>query len=215
MLTFSQSSFVALLAGLAALAALRWNLLRHRWLVAGAAIAAIALAAVFAKDLHLTSRHAVHRSSGGRLKLIRGGLRMLADRPLWGFGSGSFAKRFRERERVGSPQAASASHTTPVTVAAEQGAVGLAAYLLVIGSAFPLLFRGLAGLRGRDPPPRLVSRAFLAAAFSALVVHTLLYASFLEDPIAWTLIGVGIVIAAPVEARAARAEAGGRAVPAH
>jgi O-antigen ligase len=214
-LTFSQSSFVALLVGLGVLAALRWNALRHRWLVAGAAIAAIALAAVFAEDLHLTSRHAVHRSSGGRLKLIRGGLGMLADRPLWGFGSGSFAKRFREREHVGSPQAASASHTTPVTVAAEQGALGLAAYLLVIGSAFPLLFRGLAGLRGRDPPPRLVSRAFLAAAFSALVVHTLLYASFLEDPIAWTLIGVGIVLAAPVESRAGPPEAAERAMAAH
>ena len=149
------------------------------------------------------------------MAIVIAGLRMLADRPLWGFGSGSFAKRFRQREHVGSPQAASASHTIPVTVAAEQGAIGLAAYLLVIGSAFPLLFRGLAGLRGRDPPRRLVSRAFLAAAFAALVVHTLLYASFLEDPIAWTLIGVGIVLASPVESRAGTAEAGGRAVAAH
>jgi hypothetical protein len=53
----------------------------------------------------------------------------------------------------------------------------------------------LGPLRGRDPPRRLVTRAFVAAAFAALVMHTLLYASFLEDPIAWTLIGVGIVLA--------------------
>jgi O-antigen ligase len=214
-LTFSQSSFAALLVGLGALAAVRWNPLRHRWLVAGAAIAAIAAAAVFAQDLHLTSRHAVHRSSGGRLKLVRGGLRMLADRPLWGFGSGSFAERFRAREHLGSPQAATASHTIPVTVGAEQGAIGLAAYLLVIGAAFSTLFRGLAGLRGRDPPRRLVSRAFVAAAFTALVVHTLIYAAFLEDPIAWTLLGVGIVLASPVAPRSKLDEAGGRAGAAH
>jgi O-antigen ligase len=168
--------------------------------VGAGAVAAVALAVVFAQDLHLTSRHAVHRSSGGRLKLVRGGLSMFADRPVWGFGSGSFAERFREREHVGSPQAATASHTIPVTVAAEQGVLGLVAYLFVVWSAFRLLFSGLGPLRGRDPPRRLVSRAFVAAAFAALVVHTLLYAAFLEDPIAWTLIGVGIVLGTPVEA---------------
>jgi putative inorganic carbon (HCO3(-)) transporter len=150
---------------------------------------------VFADDLQLTSKNAVHRSSSGRFKLVRGGLDMFADRPLWGFGAGSFAERYRERERVGSPQAATASHTTPVTVAAEQGIVGLAAYLLVVGASLRLMFSGLGPLRGRDPPRRLVTRAFVAAAFAALVMHTLLYASFLEDPIAWTLIGVGIVLA--------------------
>lgn len=194
-LTFSQSSFAALLVGLGTLAALRWNPFRQRWLLVGVAVAAVAAAVVFADDLHITSRHAVHRTSGGRFKLVRGGLRMFADRPVWGFGAGSFAERFRAREHVGSPQAATASHTIPVTVAAEQGVLGLAAYLLVVGATLRLLFSGLGPLRGRDPPRRLVSRAFLAAAFAALVVHTLLYAAFLEDPIAWTLIGVGIVLA--------------------
>jgi O-antigen ligase len=202
-LTFSQSSIAALLVGLAALAALRWNPLRHRWLLAGAAVLALGATIAFAGQLHLTSRHAVHRSSGGRLKLVQGGLSMFADRPLWGFGSGSFAERFRKREKVGSPQAATASHTIPVTVAAEQGVVGLAAYLLVIGTTLRLLFAGLGPLRGRDPPRRLLSRAFVAAGFVALVVHTLLYASFLEDPIAWTLIALGIVLADAVETRTA------------
>jgi hypothetical protein len=114
---------------------------------------------------------------------------------VWGYGAGAFAERFRAREHVGSPQAATASHTIPVTVAAEQGVLGLAAYLLVVGAVFALLFRGLGPLRGRDPPPRLMSRAFVAAAFAALVLHTLLYAAFLEDPITWTLVGVGIVLA--------------------
>ena len=209
-LTFSQSSIAALLVGLAALAAARWNPLRHRWLLAGAAALALGAAIVFAGQLHLTSRHAVHRSSGGRLKLVRGGLSMFADRPVWGFGAGSFAERFRKREKVGSPQAATASHTIPITVAAEQGVVGLAAYLLVIGAALRLLFSGLGPLRGRDPPRRLISRAFVAAGFLALVgPRTLLYASFLEDPIAWTLIGLGIVLADPVGSPAPRTVSSG------
>ena len=65
-------------------------------------------------------------------------------------------------------------------------------------ASFGLLFRGLGGaLRGGEPPPRLVMRAYLAAAYSGLVLHTLLYAAFLEDPITWTLLAAGIVLARP------------------
>jgi O-antigen ligase len=158
---------------------------------------AFALAAPNALRVNLRSANSVNRSASGRLDLLRGGLRMFTDRPLFGFGSGAFAKKFRERERTGSSQAASASHTSPITVAAEQGVPGLAAYAAVLAASFGLLFGGLGGLRGRAPPPRLVTRAFLAAAYTALVVHTLLYAAFLEDPITWTLLAAGIVLGRP------------------
>ena len=36
----------------------------------------------------------------------------------------------------------------------------------------------------------------IAAAFLALVFHTMLYADFLEDPVTWTLLGVGSALAA-------------------
>jgi O-antigen ligase len=120
---------------------------------------------------------------------------MFADRPLYGYGSGSFAERFRAREKKGQAQAASASHTIPITVAAEQGVIGLAAYLFVIVAAFRLLFGGLLRLRrDEEPGARLLGRMVVAAAFAALVFHTLLYADFLEDPIAWTLLGIGIAL---------------------
>jgi hypothetical protein len=64
----------------------------------------------------------------------------------------------------------------------------------VLIASFGLLFAGLGPLRGRAPPPRLVTRAYLAAAFAGLIVHTLLYAAFLEDPITWTLLAAGIVL---------------------
>jgi cytochrome b561 len=49
------------------------------------------------------------------------------------------------------------------------------------------LFRGVRG----DPV-----RAAVAAAFAAIVAHTMLYAAFLEDPMAWMLLAVGTALAA-------------------
>jgi O-antigen ligase len=128
---------------------------------------------------------------------------MFADRPLYGYGSGSFAERFRAREKKGEAQAASASHTIPITVAAEQGVIGLAAYVFVLVAAFRLLFGGLLRLRTEpEPSARLLGRMVVAAAFAALVFHTLLYADFLEDPIVWTLIGIGVALKrGPLRAR--------------
>ena len=72
----------------------------------------------------------------------------------------------------------SASHTMPVTVAAEQGLIGLAAYLAVLGAALCDAVRRLAGVCARRAPPAstggagrrcAVSRArALAAMFVAL-----------------------------------------------
>ena len=45
------------------------------------------------------------------------------------------------------------------------------------------------GTRG-DP-----ARAAIAAAFVALVVHTLFYADFLEDPSTWVLLALGVALA--------------------
>jgi O-antigen ligase len=207
-LSFSQSSFAALLTGLAVLAALRWG-----WrpvAIAAGVVAVVGLAVVLLAPglfkLKLESSRSLDRATSGRLDLMGGGVAMFADRPVYGFGSGSFAEQFREREAASSREAASASHTIPITFAAEQGVVGLAVYLTVLASAFALLFRGLAPLRERAPPLRLVSRAYLAAAFSGLILHTMLYAAFLEDPITWTLIAAGIVLARP-EAEVLRATA--------
>src|SRR3954454_167648 len=144
-LTFSQSSIAALLTGLAVLAALRWG---WRWVaLAAAAVVVLGLAVVIAKPsllhLKLSSSKSIDKSSSGRLDLMRGGVRMFGERPLFGFGSGAFAKQFRKREKVSSGDAASASHTIAITFAAEQGVPGLAAYIAVLLAAFGLLFRGL------------------------------------------------------------------------
>ena len=75
-----------------------------------------------------------------------------------------------------------------MTVGAEQGLIGLLAYLSLLALAFTRLFRGA----GRAGPVR----SGVAAAFAALVAHTFLYAAFLEDPLAWALLGIGTAVAA-------------------
>ena len=130
-LTLSESSFAALLVGLAVLAALRWRAVagaggvRRR---VGARGGAGRGRAGHARPQDRTRSPSLNEASSGRAKLVRGGLRMAADRPLTGFGSGSFADRYRAREHVVSSRLSAESHTIPVTVAAEQGAIGLAAY---------------------------------------------------------------------------------------
>jgi O-antigen ligase len=204
-LSLSQSSFAALLVGLAVLAAVRWKI----WPVLAAVGAALAVLAIviwaIPGSVHLQGHSAksLNRATSGRVDLMRGGLSMFADRPLYGYGSGSFAERFRAREKKGEAQAASASHTIPITVAAEQGVIGLAAYVFVLVASFRLLFGGLLRLRNEpEPGARLLGRMVVAAAFAALVFHTLLYADFLEDPIVWTLIGIGVALRrGPLRAR--------------
>ena len=57
------------------------------------------------------------------------------------------------------------------------------------------------GVAGRTRPPALVTprgrgRAAVLAAFVALLVHTMAYAGFFEDPITWVLLAVGASLAA-------------------
>jgi putative inorganic carbon (HCO3(-)) transporter len=194
-LTFSQSSLAALIVACVVLAALRWRA-RPVLIGAGALVAlgiVVALAFPSVTKVDLGSGRSLKKTTSGRTDLVEGGVKMFLDRPILGFGSGSFAKNFREREHTSDARAASASHTIPITVAAEQGVVGLASYLFVLLTAFALVWQGLGRLRGPDPPPaELIARGAVAAAFTGLVVHTLAYAAFLEDPLTWTLLGAAL-----------------------
>ncbi|MGH2902620.1 MAG: O-antigen ligase family protein [Solirubrobacteraceae bacterium] len=202
--SFSQSSIAALLLGMTVLAAYRWDV-RSTVYAAGALLAIVVVVVLAAPaSLHFGLRGSEGSSSNatsGRTKLITGGLELLADRPLYGYGSGSFETEYRRHGHASALNATAASHTIPITVAAEQGIVGLAVYLALLIAAFATLFRGA----GRSPPrpepggtglwPESPFRLALAACFAALVLHTWTYADFLEDPITWTLLGIGVALA--------------------
>ncbi len=204
-LTFSQSSFAALLAGLAVLSALRWDARR----TAAAAALGVAAATVFVLafqstlKIHLGSSSGVNKVTSGRGDLVAGGLELIGKRPLWGYGSGAFGRAYRQERKGNQEEAVSASHTMPVTIGAEQGLIGLTAYAAVLIAAFRALFGDGASRAARAPPgvdgqvqnPFLPARAALAALFCALVFHTFVYAAFLEDPFTWVIVAVGVAIA--------------------
>jgi O-antigen ligase len=198
--SFSQSSIAALLLGLAVLAAWRWDVRGTVYvsvaLVAIAGIVVLAAPAGLHFGLKGTGGSASNATSG-RTTLISGGLDLFSQRPLEGYGSGSFEAEYKLHNRQASlASATSASHTIPVTVAAEQGIVGLALYVTLLVIAFMTLFSGA----GRSPP-----RIAVAACFAALVLHTWVYADFLEDPLTWTLLGLGVALL-PLAHSAAGAE---------
>jgi len=192
--TFSQSSFAALLGGLAVLAALRWS---WRWTLAGVAAGAVAgvLVVVAAGGVSTISPNQINIDTSGRANLVSGGLRLFADRPVYGYGSGSFPKAYREQIKSRKVPV-SVSHTEPITVAAEQGAIGFAAYIALIVVALWTMARGLAWNASATGPAGRIARVAVLAAFVALLVHTMAYAGFYEDPITWVLLAVGASLAA-------------------
>lgn len=227
--TFSQSSFAALLGGLAVLAALRWN---WRWTLAavGAGAVLAVVIVIFAGGVSKLSPDRLNVDTGGRSNLVSGGLNLFADRPLWGYGAGSFPRAYREQVATKKAPVA-VSHTEPITVAAEQGLIGLAAYAALLLAALWTMSSGLGPGRGgggsragaascfsqcqvgereplqgekpsarsgppsAPPTPQVTGRIAVLAAFVALLVHTMAYAGFYEDPITWVLLAVGASLA--------------------
>ncbi len=187
--SLSESSMAALLLGLAILAAWRWDTLTTIYVTLAFGILAlvVALAAPPSAHIGLSGEGAsANNATSGRANLISGGLSLFAARPLQGYGSGAFALEYRRHHVSTEETAVSASHTIPITVAAEQGILGFLVYVALVISAIAVLFRGAS----RSPP-----RIAVAACFAALVLHTWAYADFLEDPETWALLGIGVALA--------------------
>ena len=186
-LTFSLTSFAALIAGLLVLAALRWH---PRWTLAavtGALVAgAVFLLAGGAGRSELGPDRGLEAETGGRVNLVSGGLELAAERPVAGWGSGAFGAAFlRQIEDAKT----TTSHSEPITVAAEQGALGLIVYGATVVVALLTVFG--AGVRASP------ARSAVAACFVALLVHSIGYASFAINPATWALLALAISLAGP------------------
>jgi hypothetical protein len=198
---FSQTSFLALFAGLVALVALRWS---FRWTAIGAVLLVVLVGAGLL--IRSSSSSSGSLNTEGHGTLVSGGLKLARHRPLYGYGSASFSKEFAREENV-PPGDTTISHSEPVTVAAEQGAVGVIAYLGLLATALWTLIAGMRRMApGLGAPFRSLAdgdrveltpaRIGIAAAFCALLVHTIGYAAYLTDPLTWALLAIGGVLAA-------------------
>jgi hypothetical protein len=184
LVSFSQSSFSALFVAVFCLCAFLW-----RWkAVAVLVVAIFALAAgslAAPQRLHSLRHHGVteiNSLTSGRGSLIYQGLRIAKRHPVYGVGLGGFSASYSKLTHRSDTQ--SASHNTPVTVAAEGGVIGLALFAwLVIAfglTAFRRIDRTLAGTLG------LAAGLVLVAIFA----HANAYNDFFEDPTTWLVFGL-------------------------
>jgi O-antigen ligase len=187
--SYSQSSFAALAVGVVVAAVFAWG---RR----GLALAAVAALVVAVGALAVPSvRHDVFGSgngksaTSGRGKLVRKGAHIAVHHPVIGVGVGGFKHAYAELTNLkGREPNAAASHTTPVTVAAEGGIVGFALYAWLLVAALGLAFRRFA----RDVPG--LSALAFGLILTAIAVHSLFYNAFFEDPTVWAAIGLAAAL---------------------
>jgi len=176
--SYSQSSFVALFVVTFAIALVGLGRRLRILLIACALVATLAAAAVAADAVNGRSARDV---TSGRSRLVNVTLDAFQARPVAGVGIGGQPRASAEESGKGSPSR-NASHTTPLTVLAELGLLGLALYAWVLAAAAWALWL----LTRRDR----VLGVGLAAVLLVLVVHSLLYAGFFEDPLTWGVFGL-------------------------
>jgi O-antigen ligase len=195
LISFSQSSFASLLVAVLALAAVVW---RWKSLFALAAVVVVAagIAVTQPRIMHALRRHTtsgLNHATSGRATLIAVGIKIAKAHPSHGVGLGGFERAYSKR--TGKKPKKSASHNTPVTVAAEEGGPGLLIFFWLVGALLLAAYR-----RIRHGTYGLLA---LAAGLSllAIFVHSLAYNDFFEDPTTWGLIGL-VALVSPVRVRA-------------
>jgi len=177
--SYSQSSFVALFAAVLVVGLVAGDRVSRRVLAATTAalvLAGVALVAVVAQD------ESARRITSGRVPLASLTLPVFLDNPVVGVGIGAQPRASSRLEEARERKLRNVSHTTALTVAAELGALGFAAYAALLASAF-----GAAVLAMRR---RRALGLSLLGALTALVVHSAFYSGFLEDPFTWGILGL-------------------------
>ena len=155
-------------------------------MVAGGLAAVLLAGAGYVASIEIRG-DSLRRETSDRTQRVEDTVRVVRENPVVGVGIGGQAPASRllaGEEGEDRPTANFVSHTTPLTVAAELGAVGLALYVwLLVGGS-----RAIAGVARLD---RGLGIALgLAASFLALFVHALFYSGFLEDPLTWLVLAV-------------------------
>ena len=178
---------------LIALRAFGW---RRTVLVGAGALVLIGVPAV-ALNSHVRDKvGSVERLAGtgeGRFRLVSGGIDLWREEPVVGVGLGAFSERYRQSlpRRQQLRTRVVISHTAPVTVLAELGAVGFGLFLVLCATALAALWRAA---RAARPDGWLPWTAL--AGLCGVFVHALLYSGLFEDPVVWVLAAAGLAAAA-------------------
>ena len=181
--SYSQSSMAALIAVTLAVAAATGGR-RVRLVVAGGLAAVLVAGAGYVASIEIRG-DSLRRETSDRTQRVEDTVRVVRENPVVGVGIGGQAPASRVlagEEREDRPTANFVSHTTPLTVAAELGAIGLVLYLwLIAGGSM-----AIAGVARLDRGLGIA----LGASFLGLFVHALFYSGFLEDPLTWLVLAI-------------------------
>jgi O-antigen ligase len=184
LLSFSQSSFVALMAAVAIAAVVAWG--RQSLLLVAAIV--VALVASLVASPAVRHKASLSHVTSGRSTLVSKGVKVAVHHPVVGVGVGGFRRAYANVAHLrGKEPKAAASHTTPVTVAAETGLPGLALLGWLAVAALLTAFGRL--VRGFDGAARLA----FGLALIAILVHCLFYNALFEDPTFWALLALAVV----------------------
>jgi O-antigen ligase len=116
---------------------------------------------------------------------------MFRDYPVGGVGLGGFPLAYPDYRLRRAGTGLSENHTTPVTVLAEEGLVGIAAYIALLAVYFATAMRSAA--LNEDRRLRLLQAGFMAVVL-AITVHSLFYAAFFEDPYLWAIMAMSMAL---------------------
>jgi O-antigen ligase len=187
--SYSQSSFAALAAGVVILAIFAWGRRGIALAIATALVVGAAALAVPSVRHDVFGQRTGKSATSGRGTLVRRGLHIAVHHPVAGVGLGGFKHAYANLAGLkGKEPNAAASHTTPVTVAAEGGIVGFGLFVWLLVAALLLAFRRFA----RD----LWGLAALTfgAIIAAIAIHSLFYNAFFEDATVWGAIGLAAAL---------------------
>jgi O-Antigen ligase len=195
--SYSQTSMASLFAVAFVITIVAGDRIARRAVGAAAAVVVLAAAGfvlVGAQD------ESIRDVTSGRSARVERTVDVVRDAPVLGVGLGAQPEASQDlAEQSGARTSRFVSHTTPLTVAAELGLVGLAIYGLLLAAAIRMILL----LRRRDDALALAIGAVLLALF----VHALAYSGFFEDPVTWLALGIGAAyLAAPSVVRAQAAE---------
>src|SRR5215211_4387683 len=168
--SYSQSSLVALFVVVFAVTAIAGDLLARRTMAAVALLAASVVSA------------STQRATSDRSRRVELTARVFAHHPIAGVGIGAQPHATQLVSPRPGPPEKFVSHTTPLTVGAELGILGVLLYLALLWGASRVLYQ-----TWRVRPALGLA---LVAVVLALFVHSLFYSGFFEDPITWLAVAI-------------------------
>jgi O-antigen ligase len=174
-LSYSQSSMAAVFVAAMAITLIAGDRTARRIVAVVGSVSILLATALVISHARGSSTREI---TSDRSRLVEVTWTVIRHHPIVGVGVGAQPRASHDEASEGSViRSRNTSHTTPLTVLAELGVLGAAAYLFFIGGAAKLLYATVRRSRALG--------VSLAAVFLVVVIHSLFYAGFFEDPLTW------------------------------